>query len=68
MKENKNPFPIEELRKRKAELLVKGYMQTEEYKKEKEIWDEELKQYILFGTPTTWFNDELLTEIINYGK
>ena len=68
MKTENNTFPIQEVRKKLAQLMVKGYMQTEEYKKEKEMWDKELEQLILHGTPTTHFNDKLITEIINYGK
>lgn len=68
MENKNNTFPTEEARKRRAKLLVEGYMQTEEYKKEREMWDKELQELILYGTPTKHFNDELITEIINYGK
>ena len=63
-----NPFPTEEARKRRAKLLVEGYMQTEEGIAEKEMWDKELQEFLLYGTPTKHLNDELIAEIINYGK
>ncbi len=76
-----NIFPIEDLEKRKKELIefrkygvckesvekwaqdiVESYMLTDEYKAEKAEMDRELKDFILYGRNTTWFNNELLKE------
>lgn len=72
---NKNIFPIEELKAQKEKLLKKtakklaeDYLNSEEGIAEKEMWDKELQEFILYGTPTKHLNDELITEIINYGK
>jgi len=54
--------------KKLAEKWAEEHIQTEEFKKEREMWDKELQEFILYGTPTKHFNDELITEIINYGK
>jgi len=54
--------------KKLAEKWAEEYMQTEEGIAEKEMWDKELQEFILYGTPTKHLNDELITEIINYGK
>ena len=54
--------------KKLAEKWAEEYMQTEEFKKEKEKWDKELQEFLLYGTPTKHLNDELITEIINYGN
>lgn len=48
--------------KKLAEEALKSYMLTDEYKKEKAERDTELKDFILYGRDTTWFNNEFLKE------
>jgi hypothetical protein len=48
--------------------VLAEYKLTDEYKEEKAEMDREFKNFILYGTPTTWFNDNLLKEIIDYSK
>jgi len=47
----------------KAEKLVEAYLNSEEGKLDKARWDEELKNFILYGKPTEHFDDKLLQEI-----
>ena len=49
-----------------GERMLAEYKLTEEYKKEKAEMDEELKNFILYGERTTWFDNDLLEEIVNY--
>lgn len=45
--------------KKLAEKWAEEHMQTEEFKKEKEKWDMELRQFIVKGTPTKHLTKEL---------
>jgi len=49
-----------------AEKVLNDYKQTEEYKIEKEEMGREFKDFILYGKPTTWFNDDKLKDILEY--
>lgn len=49
-----------------AEKVLNDYKQTEEYKIEKEEMDREFKDFILYGKPTTWFNNDTLKDILEY--
>lgn len=48
--------------KKWATEMLESYMLTDEYKKEKAEMDRELKEFILYGKDTTWFNNKLLKE------
>jgi hypothetical protein len=54
---------MKEYAKKWAEKVLEDYMKTEQYQKEKAERNEEFKNFIIYGTPTTWFNDEVLQEI-----
>jgi hypothetical protein len=49
---------MKEYAKKWAEKVLEDYMKTEQYQKEKAERDEEFKNFIIYGTPTIWFNDE----------
>lgn len=49
-----------------VESLLQAYKLTDKYKAEKAQMDQELKDFIIYGKPTTWFDDELVKEILEY--
>ena len=70
---NKNIFPIEELKAQKEKLLKKtakklaeDYLNSEEGKLEKVKMDREFMEFFLYGSPTTYFNNEVLKELCEY--
>jgi hypothetical protein len=54
---------MKEYAKKWAEKVLEEYKKTETCQKEKAKMDEEFKNFVIYGTPTTWFNDEVLQEI-----
>jgi hypothetical protein len=54
---------MKEYAKKWAEKVLEDYMKTEQYQKEKAEIEKEFKNFIIYGTPTTWFDDEVLQEI-----
>jgi hypothetical protein len=54
--------------KKWAEKVVESYKKTDEYKKEKAEMDKEFQDFILYGTPTTWFDNDTLQEIKDFNK
>jgi hypothetical protein len=54
---------MKEYAKKWAEKVLEDYMKTEQYQKEKAERGEEFKNFIIYRTPTSWFDDEVLQEI-----
>ena len=54
--------------KRWANKIIASYRETEEGKKEIAEMNKELEDFVLYGKPTTWFNNELLQEIKDFNK
>lgn len=52
--------------KKEVEKFVEEFLNSEEFKEEKAKLDQEAKDYIVYGTPTRYLNENLLTEIKNY--
>jgi hypothetical protein len=52
--------------KKEVEKFVEEFLNSEEFKEEKAKLDQEAKDYIVYGTPTRYLNESLLTEIKNY--
>lgn len=48
--------------KKWATEMLENYMLTDEYKAERAEMEQELKDFVLYGRNTTWFNNELLKE------
>jgi len=46
-----------------AEEMLQEYQKTEQYKLEKQQMEEEFKNFLVYGTPTTWFDDDTLYEM-----
>jgi len=70
-----NPFPIEELKARKEKLLkktakqwVEAYLNSEEGKAEMAKLNQETLDYMLYGKPTRYLNEELLDETGSFVK
>ena len=71
-----NIFPLEELKAQKEKVLNKKlaekwaeeYLNSEEGKKETEKLNKEAMDYILYGKPTSYLNEQLLDEIRDYEK
>lgn len=59
---------MSEKRRLLVEKWVEAYLNSEEGKKEKVRLDKELKDYILFGKPTRYLNEELLDEMKEYAS
>lgn len=51
-----------------AKKIVSEYNKTDEGKKESQELLQEALDYMLYGKPTRYLNEELLNEIKNYGK
>lgn len=51
-----------------AEKWAEEYLNSEEGKKETARINQEVLDYMLYGKPTRYLNEELLDEIKNYGK
>ncbi len=51
-----------------ADKIFEDYLKSDEYEKDKIKMDEEVKDFIVFGKPTTYFNDDLLQEIKDFNK
>lgn len=51
-----------------AEKWAEEYLNSEEGKTETARINQETLDYMLYGKPTTYLNEELLDEIKNYGK
>jgi hypothetical protein len=66
----KNIFPIEELEARKKELTAKqwaeDYLNSEEGKAETARINQETLDYMLYGKPTRYLNEQLLGEMKDY--
>lgn len=54
--------------KRWANKIIDSYRESEEGKREIAEMDKELEDFILYGKPTTWFDNELLQEIKDFNK
>lgn len=49
-----------------AERMVQDFLNSEEGKEEVAKLNKEFQDFIVYGTPTRYLNEDLLTEIKNY--
>jgi hypothetical protein len=52
--------------KKEVEKYAQEFLNSEEFKEEIARLDKEFEDYIVYGTPTRYLNESLLTEIKNY--
>ena len=57
---------MSEKRRLLAEKWAEAYLNSEEGKKEKARLNKEIEDYLLFGKPTRYLNEELLNEMKEY--
>jgi len=54
------------MNKKTAEIFAEEYFKSDDYKLEKVKMDREFMEFFLYGSPTTYFNDDLLKEICEH--
>jgi len=52
--------------KKWAASIVEGYMKTPEYQKDKEQWDKEFQDYVLFGIKPEALEAKLIDELLDF--